>query len=75
MTKSIPIDPSDLHVRRVDVMRLALRLRNAVPATSVWRRPEERLSILDLEGLGKEIWQGVDVRRYIDELRDEWDDR
>ena len=41
----------------------------------MWRRPEERLSILDLEGLGKEIWQGVDVRRYIDELRDEWDDR
>ncbi len=32
-------------------------------------------SILELEGLGKEIWEGVDPRKYIDELRDEWDDR
>lgn len=30
-------------------------------------------SVLALEGLGKEIWAGVDPRQYIDELRDEWD--
>jgi hypothetical protein len=32
-------------------------------------------SILDLEGLGIEVWAGVDPKRYIDELRDEWNHR
>jgi hypothetical protein len=32
-----------------------------------------RLSWKDARGLGKEIWEGVDVDRYIDELRNEWD--
>ena len=27
----------------------------------------------EFRGLGKEIWEGVDVDRYIDELRNEWD--
>lgn len=47
-------------------------------AVSVWYwrvRPTRGLSILDLRGLGKEIWAGVDPKKYIDELRDEWDDR
>ena len=30
-------------------------------------------SILELRGLGKEIWQGIDAQNYIDELRNEWD--
>ena len=35
-------------------------------------KPKER-SIRELEGLGAEIWQGVDAQQYIDELRDEWE--
>jgi hypothetical protein len=27
----------------------------------------------ELEGLGQEIWQGVDAKQYISELRDEWE--
>ena len=27
--------------------------------------------ITELEGLGREIWQGVDVKQYLDELRDD----
>ena len=34
-----------------------------------------RHSILELHGLGKEIWQGVDPRDYVKELRDEWEER
>lgn len=34
-----------------------------------------RHSILELRGLGKEMWQGVDPKKYIDELRNEWDAR
>lgn len=29
-------------------------------------------SILALEGLGSEIWQGVDPVKYVRELHDEW---
>ena len=31
------------------------------------------LSILDLEGLGKELWRGIDAARYVDEERRGWD--
>ena len=30
-------------------------------------------SLLELEGLGAEIWEGIDVAQYINEMRDEWD--
>lgn len=33
----------------------------------------ERLSLLELEGLGKEVWQGIDAAKYIDEERRSWD--
>ena len=32
-------------------------------------------SIMELHGLGKEIWKGVDPDKYVDELRKEWVDR
>ncbi len=35
-------------------------------------KPKE-LSILDLEGLGKEIWAGIDAAEYIRQERDSWD--
>ena len=34
--------------------------------------PQKR-SILELRGLGKEIWQGIDAQTYVDDLREEWD--
>ena len=30
-------------------------------------------SIMELHGLGKEIWVGTDVQEYVNELREEWD--
>jgi hypothetical protein len=30
-------------------------------------------SLLDLAGLGAEIWRDVDAQAYVDALRDEWD--
>jgi len=35
----------------------------------------QRHSILELHGLGKEIWQGVDGGEYVRKLRDEWEER
>ena len=38
--------------------------------------PEEKThSILELRGLGKEIWQGIDAQEYVNKLRDEWDEK
>jgi hypothetical protein len=36
---------------------------------------DEEHSILELEGLGAEIWEGVDAQEYVNALRDEWDHR
>jgi hypothetical protein len=36
---------------------------------------EDNHSILELEGLGAEIWEGIDAQEYVDQLRSEWDDR
>jgi hypothetical protein len=30
-------------------------------------------SFLELEGLGKEVWEGVDVDKYIEEERNSWE--
>lgn len=32
-------------------------------------------SIMELHGLGKEIWEGIDAQEYVNELRNEWDHR
>ena len=29
-------------------------------------------SILDLKGLGKEVWQSVDAQAYVDQERESW---
>lgn len=31
-------------------------------------------SIMELHGIGKGTWAGVDVQQYINEMRDEWDE-
>ncbi len=41
----------------------------AEPTTS----NKTKRNIMDLHGLGKEIWQDVDPAAYIDRLRDEWE--
>jgi hypothetical protein len=38
-------------------------------------QPEKKHSLLELRGLGKEIWEGIDAKEYVDELRREWDHR
>jgi plasmid stability protein len=36
-------------------------------------KPLETVSILELRGLGKELWRGVDPARHVDEERRSWD--
>jgi hypothetical protein len=30
-------------------------------------------SVMELKGLGKEIWEGINVEKYIEEERNSWD--
>lgn len=41
------------------------------------RPPDRQIehSILELRGLGKEIWEGTDAQEYVNALRDEWAER
>ena len=34
--------------------------------------PKPKRSIMELEGLGKEIWQGVDAQAYVNQERASW---
>ncbi len=47
------------------------RLTSIVLGQSLARRH----SILELHGLGREVWQGIDPKKYIDGLRNEWNAR
>jgi hypothetical protein len=50
---------------------LELTARELIPASL-----EEKTSkhnIMELHGLGAEIWQGMDAQDYVHALRDEWD--
>ncbi len=37
--------------------------------------PQRQRRITELRGLGKEIWEGIDAQEYVNQLRDEWDQR
>lgn len=49
---------------------IASRMPNANGNTS-----HKKHSIMELHGLGAEIWQGIDAQEYVNELRKEWDHR
>lgn len=51
--------------------RMAEELANGKEKTGT---PGKR-SLLELEGLGAEIWEGIDAQKYVDELRNEWEHR
>ena len=52
---------------------LALLAEDAALTAAEITKPEH--SIMELHGLGAEIWSGVDAQQYVDELRNEWDAR
>lgn len=56
-----------------DRLRLVALITQGLAAT-VGRDLPPPHSLLELEGLGAEIWQGIDAQSYVDELRGEWDE-
>ena len=49
------------------------KLKKAEGKTIAEVRPHPKSWAEYTLGLGKETWKGVDVDKYIDELRNEWD--
>ena len=56
----------------VDQLRLVELIAHGLEATVDQDVPHSR-SLRELEGLGEEIWQGIDPQVYVTELRKEWD--
>lgn len=67
--------PDDLHER----LRIRARQRHrsvAQEVTSILEQAlqePDALSILELRGLGKELWTGVDAAEHVDSERRSWD--
>ena len=54
------------------------QLISAIVDTLTESQPDssgKKRSILEFEGIGAEMWQGVDAQEYVNSLRGEWDDR
>ncbi len=54
---------------RADRLKLLARMADDLAEND----DSQPLDILDLEGVGAEVWQGVDVEAYLDAARNEWD--
>ncbi|MGB8507424.1 MAG: hypothetical protein WCD76_03385 [Pyrinomonadaceae bacterium] len=76
MATKDPVD--ELYLRHVKPLPPGQRLRLLEKiaqdlADDAASRPVR--SVLELHGLGKEIWEDVDPQMYVNKLRDEWDER
>lgn len=65
------------HVKQLspaERLRLAEMIAQDIAETTESKATPKR-SLLELEGLGAEIWEGIDAQEYVNELRKEWDHR
>jgi hypothetical protein len=65
------------HVKQLppaEQLRLAEMITQDITETMESKTKPMR-SLLELEGLGAEIWEGIDAQEYVNELRKEWDHR
>jgi hypothetical protein len=75
------ISAEEIYERHIKPLPAAERLRLlavmaqdlAEQSADASRQPKR--SIMELHGLGAEIWQGIDAQAYVDALRQEWDHR
>jgi len=71
----------DIYERHIKLLPAVERLRLlAIVAQDLAAEPAEvaaqsKRNIMELHGLGKEIWEGIDAQEYVNELRKEWDHR
>lgn len=74
------IKASDIYYDHVRALPVAERLKllTLIARDLEWEHGEcegkPRHSIMELHGLGKELWGGVDAQEYVNRLRDGWED-
>ncbi len=54
-------------------LRLVALIANDLAADLSPEFSSRKLSLSQLQGLGAEIWEGIDAQEYVNQLRDEWD--
>jgi hypothetical protein len=64
----------DLDAYLKEILEIAA-CAQAGDASSGMGKPGRGRSLLELEGLGAELWQRIDAQKYVDQLRSEWDQR
>ena len=65
-------DAKEIYEEHVKQMPRAERLRLVeliVREMAISEKPRGERSLLELEGLGAEIWQGIDAQEYVNKLR------
>ena len=74
-TLNIKNFPDDLHARLKEQAKREHRSMAQVVIRTLDSNLEfeKTLSIMGLQGLGKELWEGIDAAEYIREERDSWD--
>lgn len=75
MVKTLSLE--ELYEQQIKPRPLSERLRLlAMIAQDLAAETKEegkpKRSIMELHGLGAEIWQGIDAQEYVNELRKEW---
>lgn len=50
-----------------------LKLSEALTIQAFRKMPANPRSILELRGLGKEVWEGIDPDEYVAQERDSWE--
>lgn len=68
--------PDELYAELQDRARRERRsvAQEVIRLIEVATQGQAKHSILELRGLGKEIWEGVDAAAYIEEERSSWDE-
>lgn len=56
---------------RKQLMKALVDMMTDVPQAA----PKKKRNLLELAGLGAEIWEGIDAQEYVNQLRSEWDHR
>ena len=49
-----------------------LRLLEELSTIVKSKSKKKKRSMLELEGLGKEVWESIDAQQYVDRERDSW---
>jgi hypothetical protein len=60
---------------RAERLRLLALIARELAGEAAGSAEQPTRDIMELHGLGKEIWDGVDAQDYVDRLRDEWGER